>query len=118
MKKNLPLPVEKRLNVIVRLEPGCLGPQGAGIIEGFCRFAQGEVDLIDADFVHWDLSPRYDKSLAEMEYRINGKKLSHDKAAKYLALFGKDLDEFEGHLHHCLALMIDEFRAQGKESVG
>ena len=44
-----------------------------------------------------------------MEYKLMNKRLSHEKAAKYLALFDKNLDEFEGHLHDKLALLIDEY---------
>ncbi|MFT5420796.1 MAG: hypothetical protein ACI9D5_001547 [Candidatus Endobugula sp.] len=31
-------------------------------------------------------------------YSVSGKQLSHDKADKYLHLFGKNLDEFEDHI--------------------
>ena len=109
MKIKLPLDQDKKLSVIFRVEPGCLGPQGDEHVADFCITAQKVVDNIDADFVNWEISPRLNKELAEMEYKLMNKKLSHDKAAKYLALFEKDLDEFEGHLHDKLALLIDEY---------
>lgn len=109
MKIKLPLSKDKKLNVIFRVEPGCLGPKGDEHVSDFCNFAQKEVDTIDADFVHWEILPRNDKSVPEMEYKIINKKMSHDKAAKYLEIFNKDLDEFEGHLHDKLAHLIDEY---------
>lgn len=109
MKNNLPLPQEKKLTILFRVESGCLGPQGATHIEEFCRLAQQEFASVDADFIHWEIIPRHDKSLAEMQYQVSNKKLSHDQAAKYLAVFNKDLDEFEGHLHQKLAVLIEQF---------
>lgn len=108
MKINLPLSQDKKLNVTFRVEAGCLGPEGASLIDGFCNFAQQEVETLDADFVHWEIIPRHDKSLPEMEYKISNKKLSHDKAERYLELFGKELNEFEEHLHEKIAILIDQ----------
>jgi len=112
MKDNLPLPKEKKLMVVFRVEPGCLGPRGADIIEEFCQFAQKEVETLDSDFVHWDILPRIDKSLPEMQYKVNEKKLTHDKAARYLEVFDKSLDEFEGHLHNKLALLVERYQGR------
>lgn len=109
MKYTLPLPKEKKLTVVVRVEPGCLGPRGIDHIEGFCEFAQTQVEPLDADFVHWEIIPRHDKSLPEMEYAAINKKLTHDKADKYLSMFNKSLDTFEDHIHHKLAELIDQF---------
>lgn len=109
MKINLPLPQEQKLTVVCRVEPGCLGPEGKNHISEFCSMAQKQVESIDSDFVHWVLVPRSDKSLAEMQYQINNKNLTHDKAARYLEKFKKNLDEFEEHLHVKLAHLIDEY---------
>lgn len=109
MKINLPLAQEKKLMIIFRVEPGCLGPKGADLVENFCALAQKEFVSIDSDFIHWDIIPRYDKSLPEMQYKINNKNLSHDKAEKYLMLFGKTLHEFENHLNTKISLIINKF---------
>ena len=109
MKIKLPLPQEQKLTVISRIEAGCLGPDGADHIEKFCLFAQKEFETVDADFVHWELVPRHDKSLPEMQYNVLNKNMDHDKADKYLQLFDKNLDEFEGHLHDKLAELIDQY---------
>jgi len=117
MKTALPLPKDKKLNVLFRVEPGCLGPRaladnGASYVEAFCCYAQKEVDDLDADFVHWDIVPRFDKSLPEMEYRVNNKKLNHDQAERYLKIFNKELDEFEDHLNERLGEIIESFLGQ------
>jgi len=98
--------------VVFRVEPGCLGPEGKDHIDEFCRTAQVQVESIDADFIHWELVPRHEKSLSEMQYQINHRDLTHDKAARYLQAFDKDLDEFEGHLHDRLAQLIDQYLDQ------
>ena len=106
------LPKEKKLTVVFRVEPGCLGPKGKLHAQEFCDLAIQDMEPVDADFVHWEIVPRYDKSLSEMEYQVLGKKMTHDQAARYLALFNKDLDEFEGHLHDHLALLIEGFHGR------
>jgi hypothetical protein len=109
MKNNLPLVAEKKLTVLFRLEPGCLGPEGESHIEKFCQLAQSEFASLFSDFVHWDIIPRNDKTLPEMQYMIGGRKLSQDKATKFLALFDVNLPEFEQELHKNLALCIDRY---------
>ncbi|MDP5039346.1 MAG: hypothetical protein NWQ26_00530 [Paraglaciecola sp.] len=109
MNVDLPLPLYKKLTVTFRVEPGCLGPDGIDHIEKFCKFAKQDVDTLDSDFVRWVITPRFDKSLLETEYKTNNKRLDHDKAQKYLRVFGKELDDFEEHLQDRLAELIDEF---------
>lgn len=112
MNFSLPLPQDKKLTVVFRVEPGCLGPQGADYIESFCRYAHNGVESIDSDFVHWELVPRYEKSLPEMQYMINNKQLTQQKAQKYLEMFNKNLDEFEGHFHDKLTELIEQYANQ------
>lgn len=109
MKVSLPLPESKKLTVTYRVESGCLGPEGKSKIVDFCQFAQKELEPLDSDYVHWNIVPREDKSLPEMQYNVVGKKMNHAQAEKYLAHFGKSLDEFESHLCEKLAVLIDAF---------
>ncbi len=112
MQHQLPLSKDKKLSVTYRVEPGCLGPNGKNHIEDFCQFTQKQVETIDADYVHWLITPRYDKSLAELQYNVLGKKMTHQQAIKYLALFDKDLEEFEGHLCDKVSELIEEYLRQ------
>lgn len=109
MKLNLPLPEDKKLRVIFRVEPGSLGPDGALHIEPFCQQAMAVFKTIDADFIAWKILPRSDKSLAEMAFKVADKNLSHDQADQYLAVFGKSLDEFEDHLIQTLSRLVGEY---------
>ncbi|MCP3672778.1 MAG: hypothetical protein GY814_20625 [Gammaproteobacteria bacterium] len=109
MKDNLPLPQDKKLNVLFRVEAGSLGIEGEKHVEPFCKFAEKGLISLDSDYIHWEIVPRHDKSLPEMEFKVNGKKLSHDKAAKYLEVFAQDLDEFELHLAGNLSRLIGEY---------
>ena len=104
----LPLPKEKKMTVVCRIEPGCLGPEGIDLVEEFCTFAQREIETIDSDFIHWELVPRLNKEYEEMQYQVNGKNLSHEKAAKYLQIFDVKIDEFEDRLHDKLSELIDQ----------
>jgi hypothetical protein len=100
---------KQKLTLTFRVEPGCLGPDGAAHIEAFCAHAQNLFAELDEDFVQCKLIPRYDKLLPETEYRINGKGLSEQQAALYLNALGKNLDEFEEQLQDRIAETIDEF---------
>ena len=109
MKDKLPLPQDKKLTVVFRVEPGCLGPNGSAHIEDFCGFARTQVESVDADFVHWQIVPRHDKSLPEMQYEVSSKRLNHIQAEKYLQVFDKSLDEFESHLFEKVTHLIETY---------
>ncbi|MCR8922165.1 hypothetical protein NO559_05240 [Dasania sp. GY-MA-18] len=112
MQIKLPLAEEKKLTVLSRIEPGCLGPEGIKHVAAFCEFAQKQLSSLDSDFVHWQLSPRHDKNQAEMQYQLSNKTLSYQQAERYLALFDQSLDTFESHLHEQLAQLIDQYLGQ------
>ncbi|MGB0494745.1 MAG: hypothetical protein ACPGJI_00205 [Kangiellaceae bacterium] len=103
------IPTNKKLVVQFRLEPGCLGPDGDEHIEDFCNFAQKEFQNFNTHFAQWEITPRFDKSLPEIQYRINGKRLEHRQVSKYLQLFQSDIDIFEDNLDNKLTLLIDQY---------
>ncbi len=103
------LPEEKKLTVIFRVEAGCLGPTGDQKVDAFCHHAQKEIATLDADYISWQITPRNDKSLPEMEYKATGKRLNHDQAARYLAAFQANLVEFEEHLNNKITQLINDF---------
>ena len=99
MNISLPLDDRQKLTVTYRVEPGCLGPEGDSHVDDFCEFAQAQVVELDADFIHWHITPRHNKQEAEMQYNIGIKQLTHDKADKYLQLFGIETQRSEGNNH-------------------
>jgi len=109
MKKSLPLQENKKLSVTYRVEAGCLGPDGKNHITEFCKFAQSALQNLDSNYIVWNIIHRNDKTLPEMEYQVLGKIINHFQAEKYLTVFGKSLDEFEGHLSDQLTTLIHQF---------
>jgi hypothetical protein len=109
MKDLLPLPNSQKLVVTYRVESGCLGPNGIDHVVAFCKFAHKSIQSLDAEYITWDIVARLDKNLPEMQFGVGGKALTHVQANKYLAVFNKDLDEFEGHLGNKLAELINDF---------
>jgi hypothetical protein len=106
-----PVPAEKKLTVIARVEPGSLGPDGIDKIEGFCRFANQNMTTDVRRFARWQVLPRYDKTLPEMEYFIQHKKLNNFQVVKYLGFFKLEIDAFEddfyGHMTGLIELYLD-----------
>lgn len=112
MHKQLNLDKSKKLNILCRIEPGCLGPDGMAHIENFCRFANQALKQFKHNYLIWIPLPRYDKSLPEMQYSINDRQLDRDKVSQYLAHFGYELDSFEEMFHEHLSELIDQFLAK------
>ena len=103
------LPENKKMTVLFRMEPGSLGADGTIYIEEFCEFAQMQLNACAAPYINWRIVPRYDKSLAEMEFQLASKKLASSKAGQYLAVFGEQLDVFEEKLEDNLEAIINQF---------
>ncbi|BCE01822.1 hypothetical protein [Marinicellulosiphila megalodicopiae] len=100
---------DKKLSVLYRLEPGCLGPQGKGLIDEFCNFAHTQLDSLESHAIALNIIPRHDKTLNEMQCILAGNNISHTQAKKYLNLLKIDLDEFENNLDDKLETLITEF---------
>ena len=103
------LPLYKKLLVMYRIEPGCLGPQGADYVEEFCVFAKQKLKDRHSHCLRWAIKPRYDKSLPELEFQIKNGTLSRDNAAKYMTRFDIDIDGFEEALDEELTELVDAF---------
>lgn len=112
MKASLPLLEGKKLTVICRVEPGCLGPDGADRIDDFCLYAQQQIELLAVDYVTWQIIPRNDKRLPELEFDIDGKRLTGEQANRYFMMLGKSVDDFDANLSDELSLFIDGFLAR------
>lgn len=98
-----------KITVICRVEPGCLGPDGADHIEAFCKLGQKEFELIDPNIIEWEIIPRLDKSKPEIQYQLKGRNLSEQQSELYLKALGKDPDEFEDSLFKQLASSVNHY---------
>lgn len=98
-----------KITVICRVEPGCLGPDGAGHVESFCKLAQKEFDAIDSDIINWEIIPRFDKSLPELQYKLKGLYLNEEQSEQYLKALRKDPNEFEEALFKQLTVSVNHF---------
>lgn len=106
---SLQLSDEQKITVVFRVEPGSLGPTGKDYIDQFCPLAQTAFKTVDADFALWQIIPRHDKSLPELEYKLNGKSLNAAQAEKYLSVFDRHIDALEEHLEENISRLIEKF---------
>lgn len=106
------IPKEKKLSVLFRLEPGCLGPQGIEYVDSFCEFVNKQVQ--QPYFSELIIVPRFDKSLSEWEYQINNRNLDESKVAIYLSLFKTDKNAFEQQFEEQLTENIELFFSRKK----
>lgn len=102
-------PESKKMTVLFRVEPGSLGPDGVQYIGEFCEFAQLQLQACAEVYIHWEIVPRVDKALAELEFQLSAKKLTSAKAGQYLAVFGESLDHFEEQLENNLEAIINQY---------
>jgi len=100
---------DKKLTIIYRIEPGCLGPQGSEHIQAFCVFAQKEFDALNMNYAQWKIVPRENKALPEVEYQLKGKRMAKDKTERFLQIFDENLSDFEQHMDQTLAQLIDDY---------
>lgn len=98
-----------KVTIVVRIEPGCLGPTGKDYVEEFCAFAAPVFSKINASFLNWQLTPRYDKSLPEIQYYLNSNSVPDEKAGQYLEIFGSNISSIEEDISAKLTISIDKF---------
>jgi len=103
------LPDRKKLTVIYRVEHGCLGPQGKDHVDKFCDFAQKSFTGPWSAFIEWRFIPRNGISQPEIQYEINSRLLSNDKAEKYLEMFETSVEHLENHLHEKIVALIEQY---------
>ncbi|WP_136678515.1 hypothetical protein [Neptunomonas sp. XY-337] len=103
------LPDNKKITVIFRIEAGCLGPQGASHVVDFSGVAQQKLAARFPDFIKWDVSPRDDKNLPELDYGIGARLLTRDQAQRYLAALDTPIDDLEQQVFDHLPQLIDQY---------
>lgn len=103
------VPGTKKLTVIFRIEAGCLGPEGTSHVAKFCVQARAKLQGLHGNFIDWDVVPRNDKNLPEIDYAVGGKQLNRAQATRLLDLFGQEIDNFEMTVFDELPEMIDQY---------
>ncbi|WP_407332563.1 hypothetical protein [Enterovibrio sp. 27052020O] len=98
-----------KLNILCRLEPGCLGPQGASKIDDFCQYIKQDMLALNSDSVTLNVVPRNDKSLPEIQFTVMGKMMTRKQAEQYLERLDQNLDNFEALFEDKLEKLIDKF---------
>ncbi|GAB0112207.1 MULTISPECIES: hypothetical protein [Pseudoalteromonas] len=101
----MPINDNKKIRLMYRVEPGCLGPQGSEYIEDFCRFANKHIK--SPFYGQFIFLPRYDKTIDERQYSVNNRNLSLAQARAYLKHFNINIEEFEEQLDELLTKAID-----------
>ena len=97
------------LTIQIRLEPGCLGPDGKQHIDTFCAAANRILAAIEPRRVHWVLLPRHDKQLAEQAYFLDGRPLSETQATLLLQRMGVALDPLLEQSDAVLSQLIERY---------
>ncbi len=105
-------PIENKLTILYRIEPGCLGPDGDQHVDQFCTLANKQVADNSALLNHivtWVIEPRWDKTLPEMQFKLIRKTISHDQAATYLKTIGHELDSLESTLIKSITAQVNQY---------
>ncbi len=103
------MPTDTKLTVVVRVEPGSLGPDGQDLVEGYCEVANQSFSKIHPELIEWQVVPRFDKTLPEMEFSLNSKKLNAEQTNKMLSLIGYDEEKLEVDTMSHIANLIDKY---------
>ena len=98
-----------RLEVLIRVEPGSLGPDGKDKVEAFCTLAQRVMQQTRGKHFDWNVIPRYDKTLAEFSLRHGQRSLNSQRAEQALAYFDTTPDQLESDSMDRISNLIDRF---------
>jgi len=109
VKSNLPLPQDKKLLVIYRLEPVCLGFVGREKINQFCAHITKNILPVDSGFIKWTVLPRLEAKEKEIEFSVDGKLLKQHQVVRYLSVFDRDYDLFEDTINQSIMEQIDHY---------
>ncbi|MDO2947505.1 hypothetical protein [Aeromonas simiae] len=104
----MPLP---KLTLLFRIEPGCLGPDGPQHIAPFCTLAMQLFPRLEPDRVQWQIVPRHDKRLDELEFHLASRRLSEEQASQYLAQTGVSLPQLRERIDETLARLVERYLA-------
>ncbi|MGL4932621.1 MAG: hypothetical protein ACRC4P_04685 [Aeromonas sp.] len=102
-------PLTSKLTIQIRIEPGCLGPDGRDHIDTFCVAAAKIVAAIEPDLISWALIPRHNKQLPEQAFFIIGRTLTEEQASLWLRRVGLELGELQERLDSVLAQLVERY---------
>jgi len=105
-------PIQNKLTILYRVEPGCLGPDGDSHVDDFCKLAGKQLSSEPAFANHvisWCIEPRRDKTLPEMQFKLVSKVISHQQAETYLKATGHKLDTIEDNLIRSITSQVNEY---------
>ncbi len=109
----MPLPDNRKLNIIFSLDKSCLGPEDDEPIEAFCLYAMKKVKLGSGNWVNWSVTPKTDSLTKEVSYDIDGKRLLPAQAAQYVERLGGNLKDLEMDFFSKIARLIDLYLKYG-----
>lgn len=98
-----------KLTLLFRVEPGCLGPDGKQHIEPFCTLAMQVFARLEPDRVTWQIVPRFDKHLEELEFHLVTRRLSEEQASQYLASTGCELSVLRERIDETLSMLVTRY---------
>jgi hypothetical protein len=104
------------LELRFRLEPGCLGPDGKHYIEAFCQLINRLHFSVSG--IQLSVFPRYDKSLSESEFLLEGKLISSSQAQKLLSLTQHSITDIEDSIDDFITTKIEQFMTSVKKYEG
>ncbi|WMN61632.1 hypothetical protein NI389_17610 (plasmid) [Pseudoalteromonas xiamenensis] len=96
-----------KLTIQLRLEPGCMGPDGKLHIEAFC--AQQNQSPWNTPFATLLVVPRFDKSLPEWEYLHKEKRLTEKQIEAVLSSFKVNQQTLEEEIEHMIADAVGDY---------
>ncbi|GHB60628.1 hypothetical protein GCM10008107_07340 [Psychrosphaera saromensis] len=97
------------LKLIVRVEPGSLGPDGLDHVEAFCEVANKVFSKVDYIQLSFTIVPRYDKALPELELLMNDVTLPEQRATLLLDKLHVTFDQVEEEVMERISKLIDRF---------
>ncbi len=97
------------LQLIVRVEPGSLGPDGLDHVEAFCEVANKVFAKVDYAQLSFNIVPRYDKSLDELQLLMNDVPLPAQRASLVLDKLNVTFDQVEEEVMERISKLIDRF---------
>ncbi|MDU0111802.1 hypothetical protein RT723_02010 [Psychrosphaera aquimarina] len=100
---------ELDLKLVVRVEPGSLGPDGLDHVESFCMVAEKVFSKVEFANLTFKIVPRYDKKLPELELLMNRAPLPQQRAVLVLDKLNLTFELIEEEVMERISKLIDRF---------